>query len=280
MALRHLDLFSGIGGFALGLSRAGLSLPVGFVEIDPFCQAVLRRHWPHVPIHGDISTREFHEGEADVVTGGFPCQDISFAGRGAGLAGKRSGLWWELLRAICVVRPRFAIVENVAALLHRGMDEVLGGLAAVGYDSEWHCIPARAVGAPHRRDRIWIVAHPRGEQQQGGRAPLGGALAEELARAAADADGAAWGPEAGGAIAECRACENGVGQGQSRRCRDRSPGAGGHWAAEPGIRRVAHGIPHRAHRLRALGNAIVPQVAEVIGRAALTHMRHDKESAA
>jgi DNA (cytosine-5)-methyltransferase 1 len=156
--LRELSLFSGIGGFSLGLERAGFATPVAFVEIDPFCQRVLAKHWPGVPIHGDITTREFTEGEADVITGGFPCQDISFAGAGAGLAGARSGLYRHIIRAIRVVRPRVAILENVAALLCGGLGTVLGDLAEVGHDAEWHCIPASAVGAPHRRDRVWIIA--------------------------------------------------------------------------------------------------------------------------
>ena len=161
--MRVLDLFSGIGGFSLGLERAGFQT-IAFCEIEPFACGVLAKHWPDVPCHGDITAREFVPGEADIICGGFPCQDISTAGNGAGLAGERSGLWRELLRAIRVVRPKFAVVENVAALLSRGMGTVLGDLAEIGYDAEWHCIPASAVGAPHRRDRVWIVADPGSEQ--------------------------------------------------------------------------------------------------------------------
>src|SRR5688572_21665430 len=135
MTLRVLDLFAGIGSFSLGLERAGMKT-VAFCESDEFCQKVLAKHWPGVPVHGDITTREFQEGEADVVCGGFPCQDVSDAGQRAGLAGERSGLYRELVRAIRVVRPRFAIVENVAALLGRGLDVVLGDLAESGIDAE------------------------------------------------------------------------------------------------------------------------------------------------
>ena len=135
---------------------------VQFVECDPFCRAVLAKHWPHVPCHDDIRTFHAAAGFADVICGGFPCQDISNAGAGAGLSGERSGLWAHYRRLIGEVRPQFAIVENVSALLHRGLDAVLGDLAALGYDAEWHCIPAATVGAPHRRDRIWIVAYPCG----------------------------------------------------------------------------------------------------------------------
>lgn len=137
---------------------------VAFCEIDPDARRILGRHWPSVPCYYDV--RELTAvrlaadgiGRVDVVCGGFPCQDISVAGKGAGLAGERSGLWIEFARIIGNVRPRFVIVENVAALLGRGHGEVLGDLAALGYDAEWHCIPAAAVGAPHRRDRVWIVA--------------------------------------------------------------------------------------------------------------------------
>lgn len=168
--LRVLDLFSGIGAYALGLERAGAET-VAFCEIDPFCRRTLAKHWPNVPIHDDITTREFHEGEADIITGGFPCQDISIAGRGAGLSGARSGLWGQLVRALRVVRPRFAIMENVANLLAGPserpggwMCRVLGDLAESRFDAEWDCVPAAIFGAPHERDRVWIVAHSDSER--------------------------------------------------------------------------------------------------------------------
>lgn len=166
MALRPrlLDLFSGIGAFSLGLKRAGMRT-VAFCETDPFCRRVLAHHWPEVPILGDITAvPEFPA--ADVVCGGFPCQDLSRAGKRAGLAGQRSGLYRELVRAVRLVRPRHAIVENVAALVGDGLDVVLGDLAESGYDAEWDCVPAGAIGAPHQRDRVWIVAHAEGEQER------------------------------------------------------------------------------------------------------------------
>src|SRR5688572_4450644 len=160
-----LDLFSGIGGFSLGLERAGMRT-VAFCEIDPFCRRVLAKHWPGVPCYDDVRSltaeRLAADGiAADVICGGFPCQDISVAGKGLGLEGVRSGLWSEYARLIGEIRPRFVIVENVSALLSRGLGRVLGDLAALGYDAEWHCIPASAVGAPHIRDRIWIIAYPQ-----------------------------------------------------------------------------------------------------------------------
>jgi len=159
-----LDLFSGIGGFSLGLERAGMRT-VAFCEIDPFARAVLAKHWPQVPCYDDVQTltrdRLCADGvvRPDVICGGFPCQDISGAGKGAGLAGERSGLWSEFARLIGEIRPRYAIIENVALLRSRGLDQVLGTLDALGYDAEWHCIPASAIGAPHYRDRVWIVAY-------------------------------------------------------------------------------------------------------------------------
>jgi len=154
--VRVLDLFSGIGGFSLGLERTGMRT-VAFCEIDGFCRKVLAKHWPGVPILGDVTDAEFPD--ADIIVGGFPCQDVSCAGKRAGIAGKRSGLYRQLVRALRVVRPRHAIVENVAALLADGMGIVLGDMAESGFDLEWDCVPASAVGAPHERDRVWIVAH-------------------------------------------------------------------------------------------------------------------------
>ena len=226
-----LDLFSGIGGFSLGLERAGFKT-VAFCEIDPYCRRVLAKHWPEVPIYDDVRTvsadRLRADGIAvDVICGGFPCQDISVAGNGAGLAGERSGLWREYARIVGELRPRFVIVENVAALLSRGLDDVLGDLAALGYDTEWHCIPASAVGAPHRRDRVWIVADANSAQREGMRSPIG--IHQEYADA----------------------------------------GRSGWWEVEPDVGRVADGVPCRVDRLRALGNAVVPQIPELIGRAIL-----------
>jgi len=157
--MRVGSLFAGIGGFDLGLERAGMEVRWQ-VENNLWCQRVLAKHWPNVTRYGDIKQVDWHTIEpVDLVCGGFPCQDISLAGKGAGLTGERSSLWFEYVKAIEVLKPRYVIIENVVALRSRGLDQVLGQLAALGYDAEWHCIPASAVGAPHRRDRIWIVAY-------------------------------------------------------------------------------------------------------------------------
>jgi DNA (cytosine-5)-methyltransferase 1 len=314
-----LDLFSGIGGFSLGLERAGMRT-VAFCEVDGYARRVLAKHWPGVPCIDDVRTDNFPD--ADVISAGFPCQDISFAGDGAGLAGERSGLYREVIRAIRLVRPDYALLENVAALLSRGLDTVLGDLAEVGYDAEWHCIPASAVGAPHRRDRIWIIAHAGGEQHESGRAPFSGAIAEglfeanlahaegewrdgcrsgaepagrdqsangseDVADTASERRGEAWqlrldqpqewaasrskaladaslqyeqGQLAGGSYAQER---SGSIQRQTGSCGD----GDGWWSVEPDVGRVAHGVPSRVDRLRCLGNAVVPQIPEIIGRA-------------
>jgi DNA (cytosine-5)-methyltransferase 1 len=156
---RVLDLFSGIGGFSLGLERTGGFETVAFCENNRFCQQVLAKHWPGIPLHPDVETLEPIRGSADVVVGGFPCQDVSRAGKRAGLSGERSGLYRELVRALRLVRPKHAIVENVAALLADGMGTVLGDMAESGFDLEWDCVPACTLGAPHERDRVYIVAH-------------------------------------------------------------------------------------------------------------------------
>jgi DNA (cytosine-5)-methyltransferase 1 len=264
-----LDIFSGIGGFSLGLERAGMRT-VAFCEADPFCRAVLAKHWPNVPCYDDVRTlsaaRLAADGIAvDVICGGFPCQDISFAGKGAGLAGERSGLWYEFHRLIEEIRPRCAIIENVSALRSRGLDAVLGSLAAIGYDAEWHCIPASAVGAPHRRDRIWIVAYRNADDES--QSVI--AVNDEARRVSSD-----------GAVADTQSQRvegrRPVREPQSRISitegllgRHRAACRAAHWEVEPGVGRVADGVPARVDRLKALGNAVVPQIPEMIGRAIL-----------
>jgi DNA (cytosine-5)-methyltransferase 1 len=285
MTLRVLSLFAGIGGFDLGLERTGGFRTVAFCEIEPYACKVLAERWPDVPNLGDVTTAEFPD--ADIICAGFPCQDISLAGLGAGLAGERSGLWREVVRAVRVVRPRLVLLENVAALLGRGLDAVLRDLAEVGYDAEWHCIPASAIGAPHRRDRIWIIAHPRGEQHESGGLTLGGKIAEELSRANAASErwNGCWvGAEPSGRrepanLGEAVADAPGERRGETRGGQGGSgTGRGGRpictdWAVEPNVGRVAHGVPARVDRLKALGNAVVPQIPELIGNAILASMK-------
>jgi DNA (cytosine-5)-methyltransferase 1 len=158
-----IDTFSGIGGFSLAARWLGGIEIVHFVEREPFCQRILRKHWPDVPIHDDICTYQPAAGSADIICGGFPCQDISTAGKQAGIKeGTRSGLFYELMRVVRLVGPRYVVLENVAAITSNGLDAVLGTLAEAGFDAEWACIPAADVGACHRRDRWWCVAYRTG----------------------------------------------------------------------------------------------------------------------
>lgn len=238
-----LDLFSGIGGFSLGLERTGGFETVAFCEIDPFCRRVLAKHWPEVPCYDDI--RELVYGDAskviaakpNVVCGGFPCQDISGAGAKAGIDGQRSGLWSYHLAAICGVRPDWVIVENVRDLLVRGIDRVLGDLAAIGYDAWWDCVTAAQLGYPHARDRIVIVAYPAALRRDEGER-----CAQEWRRL-------------------IRARVHGV------------PSAWASAANDDEIRsefvRIVDGLPNRVDRLGALGNAVVPEIFEIVGHAIL-----------
>jgi len=167
-ALTFGSLFAGVGGLDLGFERAGMRC-LWQVELDDFCQRVLAKHWPNVERFGDVRECGNHNLAAvDVICGGFPCVDISNAGRREGIEGERSGLWSEFARIIRELRPRYVVVENVAALLGRGMGRVLGDLAACGYDAEWEVLPAAAFGAPHIRDRVFLVAYAKQERQHPG----------------------------------------------------------------------------------------------------------------
>lgn len=231
MPLRLLDTFSGIGGFSLAARWLRDYETVQFVECDPFCRAVLRKHWPSVPIAHDICSFKPTSGFADVVSAGFPCQDISTAGRQAGIKqGTRSGLFYELMRVVRVVRPSYVVLENVAAITGNGVDTVLSELAAAGFCVEWACIRAADVGALHRRDRWWAVAHAIGNRSKGHMQqafPWQPALQRvESVRGFAD-------------------LRNGP-----------APNT-------PRLLRGTDGLPNKLDRLRALGNAVVPHVAMI-----------------
>lgn len=261
MALTVGSLFAGIGGFDLGFERAGFEIKWQ-VEIDPFCRRVLEKHWPQVKRYEDVrhcGSRSWANGimedmavsdcgdapscpisyhgleTVDVIVGGFPCQDISEAGRRAGLGGERSGLWRDFIRLVRQLRPRYVVVENVPALLNRGIGTVLADLAESGFDAEWDCWGADDLGASQHRERIWLLAYPN---DAGFQRPI-------------------W-------------------AGQSRAPRQEWPvthceplrSTRGFWPPGPGavadIPRMVDGPADRAHRLRGLGNAVVPQIAQWI----------------
>jgi DNA (cytosine-5)-methyltransferase 1 len=229
--LKVLDLFSGIGGFSLGLEATGSFETVQFCEISAFPRRIIQKHWPEVPLHGDVRTLDFATVGADVICGGFPCQDISSQGKRAGVSGARSGLYREILRAIRVVRPKYTIMENVAVLLSNGMGTVLGDLAEIRNDAEWHCIPAGELNATHERDRIWIIANAADEQ--GVHEPYSGEIARRLPT-------------------DCATRE--------ARLRD---------APTPALCGMDDEVPHRVDRTSALGNAVYPPIPELIGHAIL-----------
>jgi len=272
------SLFSGVGGLELGLERAGMRT-VWQVEMDDYATKILERHWPDAIRFRDVREVGAHNlPPVDLICGGFPCQDISYAGKGAGIKGERSGLWTEFARIVRELRPRFVVVENVAALLSRGLDVVLGDLAACGYDAEWDCIPAAAVGAYHLRDRIFIVAYTHGERNV--RAAAAESALADRAMADANSDRCDDRPPLGGvqapAHSPCSHCsrprpgEWRVFGDDARReltaAFQRHRTGEGIWATEPDVGRVAHGVPAWVDRIRCLGNAVVPQVAEFIGR--------------
>ena len=363
--IKVLDLFSGIGGFSLGLERAGPFRTVAFCEREPFCQAVLQKHWPDTPIYDDVRTIDTDGlGKIDLICGGFPCQPWSVAGQQRGAEDDRD-LWPEMVRLVEELQPRWLIGENVRGFVNKpmGLQRSLSDLESIGYQAVPFIIPACAVDAPHRRDRVWIVAnsegigHIAGREQRDVHKEDGGQvgercsiiasaskqsenMAEILANAERDSKGARkkmdrsqtkWRktnaePSNGGqdvADAEqSRSSSESIGDigsvekeisreeegrnqssirtstrstdvadAESRRVeRDRaarqqkpqtplrqrlsgrdSAGSGaGHWATEPSVGRVATGVPRRVDRLRALGNAVVPQVVEKIGRAIMS----------
>ena len=328
MKLKVLDLFSGIGGFSLGLERTGGFETVAFCEIEKFPRKVLNKHWSNVPIYEDVRnvTAEKLRTDGifpDVITGGFPCQDITVAGNQKGIGeGTRSGLWSECARLLGDIRPRYAIFENVTALLSgdngRWFEQVLWDISQVGYDAEWHCIPASQLGAHHHRDRCFIICYPNSDghagmlkQEDGGRDSFREKEKVQQSKGASEAE------VLGNSMCKFYESKNDSRISSQRFRAEEIPiksrrtsgkdnmantmreGLEGHrqpgkddraiqqtakpfisidlqsgitkkyWAVEPELGRVANGIPDRAHRIKGLGNAVVPQIPELIGRAIL-----------
>lgn len=232
------SLFSGIGGLDLGFERAGFNI-AWQCEKDSYCQKVLNKHWPNTPCYDNIEDLHRADGpqpDADILIGGFPCQDISYAGEGGGLDGDRSGLWWEYHRTICNLEPRYAVVENTAAVHVRGLRPILGSLAEVGYDAEWDVLPAGAFGARHQRDRAFLVAYP-----------------------------------------SCQRSQRRDGEAEKRRGQvlrtQTPPEKPVRWdITQPAVCRGTDGLPNRVDRIRGLGNAVVPQVAQFVAECVREHV--------
>ena len=338
--MKVLDLFSGIGGFSLGLEAAGMET-VAFCEKDSFCRKVLQQHWPDVPVYEDVRALDgrAYRGSVDVVCGGFPCQPFSVAGLKQGKADDRH-LWPEMLRIISECRPRWVIGENVSGFINMALDDVSSDLENEGYEVRTFVLPACSVDARHRRDRVWVVGHAisehgwRGSDRRGGAGlEVDGDILDEAGRQqipnSTDRSGADVAntddirlekhglskptqPSEAGQGAQVVADTNGQGElqqgGTEREVRGRAGngseegnpmahpynqglqgreearntegkgtatveqstrlgelGGGGDWPLEPAVRRMAHGVPNRVDRIKALGNAVVPRLVQVIG---------------
>jgi DNA (cytosine-5)-methyltransferase 1 len=235
------SLFSGIGGLDLGLERAGMHC-IWQSENDEYCSKILAKHWPNIPNYGDINAIDWTAIETpDLICGGYPCQPFSYAGTRSGADDPRH-LWPRFADAIRILRPRYALLENVTGHLSLGFGQVLADLASLGYDAEWDCIPAAAVGAPHRRDRMFVIAYSSNSDARHPKQPIMATTRRTTKPRKLDCEGRPH----------------------------------HYWShSEPGLGRVADGIPNQLDRLGALGNAVVPQVAEHVGRMILDTLTDD-----
>lgn len=280
------SLFSGIGGLELGFEAEGFET-AWFCENEPYAKEILKKHFPKTPIYGDITKIDFEAvPKVDILTGGFPCQDISNAGKRAGIEGGRSSLWKYYLKAIRILRPKFAVIENVSALTHRGLNVVLADIAKIGYDAEWYNISASSVGALHRRERIFIIAYMQSKRKRN--------MAMEWKQNKKKSNierncNAVENPK-------CNRCIKGnrdnVNRGEeeeedsdkfacsstnvSNTSKKRLEGGQyqkrqfdkqGWWSTEPNVGRMANGVSSRVDRIKCLGNAVVPQVSQVVAQA-------------
>lgn len=299
MSLKVLDLFSGIGGFSLGLERAGMET-IAFCEIDKFCQKVLKKHWPHVYIHEDITKLDGKEyaGTVDIICGGFPCQPFSVAGKQKGKDDNRY-LWPEMLRIVSEAKPTWLIGENVPGIINLALDSVCADLEDEGYEVQTLVIPACAVNAPHKRSRVWIIAHTDSKNESNvpinvaqwmvsdaqyfGRDTAaqqrchgetvfsiekgknGSGESEGVYTSTSMADANSQGLQRRDVTGSYKKTYSGIeSRGQSKR---NSPeNRSKQWDVEPSMGRVANGVSRRVDRLRGLGNAVVPQIPEILGR--------------
>lgn len=293
MTLNVLDLFAGIGGFSLGLERAGMKT-IAFCEKDKHCQRVLKKHWPDIPVFSDVRTfnkkilTESKISKIDVITAGFPCQDVSLLNtKGKGLKGEKSGLWKETKRLIEELKPKYAIIENVANLRTRGLAQIFKDLWSIGYDCEWHILPASIFGeCPHQRARIWILAYPSRSRlnlseskgapsktptiieryllmQLFQTSPNKMEIRKNKNLQASDKE------EETESSAVCRNERSGYSNNDLERLNQ-------HWKIEPKIHRMVNGLSRRLvtstnQRIKQLGNSVVPQIPEIIGNAIIYH---------
>lgn len=303
--LKHLDLFSGIGGFSLGLESAGLVETVAFCDFDDYCQKVLKKNFPSVPVYGDVKELNYDKLKADgidkidIITGGYPCQPFSVAGRKKGEEDPRH-VWPEMFRLIKELRPTWVIGENVGGHIKLGLDSVLENLESEGYSARTFSISASSIGANHKRERVWIVANSDSEGLQGHRTEhelrkdfkegkisgesddvantnskrLEGSINEKFSTSerssdVANTEGGDWNEhEIDGEHGETTSQEIlGDGSSVSR--------VGAWWSVEPNVGRVAHGVPKRMDRLKCLGNSVVPQIPYLIGLAIKETIEHE-----
>lgn len=249
------SLFSGIGGIELGFEQAGFKTK-WFIECEQFCQKILKKRFPYTKIYGDITKIDWNKvPKVDILTGGFPCQDISNAGKKAGIEGERSSLWKYYCEAIRILQPRIAFIENVSALVDRGLHIVLADITEIGYDAEWYCLPASSVGANHQRERIFIIAYPLQDgfnfnnfQDWKQRKDYMDWKSITKKNNQERLQFISWIKQDG----KLRNVSKSVANGKS-----------GYWSNEPKLDRVANGISDRVDRIASLGNAVVPQVAEL-----------------
>ena len=290
MKLRHLDLFSGIGGFSLGMEATGGFETVAFCEIEEYPRKVLQKHWPYVKRYEDIKELTYERLKADgllpihIVTGGYPCQPFSNAGRKRGESDPRH-LWPEMFRVIKELRPTWVVGENVPGHIKLGLDSVLSDLADQGYSARTFSVSASSVGANHKRERIWIVADTLKGNVQAGRERR-----REI-REGHQEDGFSGDAACG---SEDMADTERIGQqGQGKPVRssdtkknqngktswtyDGSQGSEGWWDIEPDVGRVAHGIPGRVDRLKGLGNSLIPQIPFYLGQSILKTYSEDED---
>ena len=307
LIVRVLDLFSGIGGFSIGLESAGMET-VAFCEQNKFCQKILAQHWPTLPIHSDITELNGYEyrGTVELVCGGFPCQPFSVAGKQLGAEDDRA-LWPEMLRVIREVAPRWVIGENVSGIIAMELDKVLSDLEGEGYTCWTFVLPACAIDAHHRRDRVWVVAHSNSNSESD--VPINAERPRKLV-----AHTQRW-SRGQGIFSEYGNQSNEGGEATQRRKNTERLGGNGEvipnthsshqqggsvsigippehtksdfsrnterqkaasvWLPEPGVGRVANGVPNRSHRLKALGNAVVPPLVAEIGKIV---MQFDRQS--